>query len=541
MDYDTDVLVIGSGVMGALIATRMAQAGKAVTILEAGPRVTRAEIVEVFRNAPIKLSLTNIKLQGAGSPFPNPPHIPSTYGDYLQLKGPVKYPTKYLRVVGGTTWHFGSALWRMIPNDFKIRTLYDRGRDWPMTYEELEPFYCEAEAELGVSGMDGQDEGGNGGQPWPPRSKPFPMKGLPVPYFMTRLADQLKVGGYNPIYEPNGRATSAYKERPLCSGNNNCNPVCPSGAKYDGTRHVDEAERHGARVLDNSVVYKIEADDSGKIVAVRYKKPDGTDHRMTARYFVLAAYGIESPKLLLMSTSEKYPNGIANSSDQVGRNLMGHTGIAMNVMASEDLWPGQGPTELLVYMNYRDGELRKQIPSYKTKLRNTVATSGLASKLMDKGVYGSKLDAEIKRQSARSLNFAIDFETEAQPQNRVTPSTTAKDALGIPKPEIYYSVNDYWNAGRDFGVKDLQKMAALINATDIKMDTNHQDRQHIMGTTIMGSDPRTSVVDKDCRAHDHPNLFIVGTNVMPSASCVNPTLTGAAVTLRTAQVMLREV
>lgn len=541
MVYDNDVLIIGSGVMGALIASRLARAGKAVTVLEAGPRVTRGEIVERFRNAPIKLSLTNIKLQGAGSPFPNPPHIPSTYGDYLQQTGPVKYPTKYLRVVGGTTWHFGSALWRMIPNDFKIQTLYGRGRDWPMTYDELEPYYCEAEEELGVSGVDGQDESGHGGEACPPRSRPFPMKGLAVPYFMSRLAEQLQVGGYNPIYEPNGRATQAYKERPLCSGNNNCNPVCPSGAKYDGTRHVDDAERHGARVLDNSVVYHIEADDSGKIVAVRYKKPDGSEHRMTARYFVLAAYGIESPKLLLMSTSEKYPNGIANSSDQVGRNLMGHTGIAMNVMASEDLWPGQGPTELLVYMNYRDGEFRKDIPSYKTKLRNTVPTSSIATDLMHKGVFGSKLDEEIRRISARSLNFAVDFETEPLPQNRVTPSKTKKDAIGIPLPELYYSVNDYWNAGRDFAVKDLQKMAGLINADILKMDTSHQDRQHIMGTTIMGADPANSVVDKDCRAHDHPNLFIVGTNVMPAPGCVNPTLTGAALSLRTADVMLREV
>lgn len=541
MEYDSDVVVIGSGVMGGLVAAHLAKAGKSVTILEAGPRVTRADIVETFRNSPVKLSLTNMKLQGAGSPFPNPPHIPSLYGDYLQQVGPVKYPTKYLRVVGGTTWHFGSALWRMIPNDFKIQTLYGRGRDWPISYDELEPFYCEAEAELGVSGVDGQDESGHGGEASPPRSKPFPMAGLPVPYFMQRMSEQLSVGGYNPIMEPHGRATVPYGERPVCSGNNNCNPVCPSGAKYDGTRHIDEAERHGARVLDNCVVYKIEADDKGKIVAVRYKKPDGTDHRMTARYFVLAAYAIEGPKILLMSTSEKYPNGIANSSGMVGRNLMGHTGMSMNVMASEDLWPGQGPTELLVYMNYRDGAFRKDIPSYKTKLRNTVATSGIAGKLMDKGVFGSELDKQIRLHSARELNFAVDFETEAQPVNRIVPSTKKRDALGIPVPEIYYSVNDYWNAGRDFATKDLERMNKLIGGEILSMDTKHQDRQHIMGTTIMGNDPADSVVDKYGRAHDHPNLFIVGTNLMPSASCVNPTLTGAALALWTTAVMLKEV
>ncbi|SEK38396.1 Choline dehydrogenase [Roseateles sp. YR242] len=539
--YDADLIVIGSGVMGGLIASRIAKAGKSVIILEAGPRVRRADVVETFRNAPVKLSLANMKLQGAGSPFPNPPHIPSTYGPYLRQTGPVAYPTKYLRVVGGTTWHFGSALWRMIPNDFKLKSLYGRGRDWPIGYDDLEPYYCQAEEELGVSGQDGQDESGHGGEASPPRSKPFPMKPLNEPYFMKRVADMLKPGGYNPVIEPHGRASRPYGNRPVCAGNNNCNPVCPIGAKYDGSMHIDEAERAGAKLLENAVVYRIEAGDDGKITRVHYKKPDGTSVALTARHFVLAAYAIEGPKLLLMSTSEKYPNGIANSSDQVGRNLMGHTGISMNIMMNEDVWPGQGPTELLVYLNYRDGAFRKDIPSYKTKFRNTVPTQQIAAGLLAKGVMGSKLDEEIRRQSARSLNVAVDFETEAQPQNRIVPSKTHKDALGIPVPEIYYSVNDYWNAGRDFAVKDLQKMAKLMNADILKMDTGHQDRQHIMGTTIMGDDPKDSVVDRDCRTHDHPNFFIAGTGVMPSASCMNPTLTGAALSLRIAETLLKEI
>ncbi|CAN5146925.1 GMC family oxidoreductase [soil metagenome] len=540
-EFDADLIVIGSGVMGGVIAARLAKAGKSVIIMEAGPRVTRAEIVETFRNAPVKLSLTNTKLQGAGSPFPNPPHIPSTYGKYLEQTGPVSYPTKYLRVVGGTTWHFGSALWRMIPNDFKLKTLYGRGRDWPLSYDELEPYYCEAEAELGVTGVDGQDESGHGGQPWPPRSRPFPMKGLNEPYFMQRMAELLGPGGYNPVLEPHGRASRPYNNRPVCAGNNNCNPVCPIGAKYDGSMHIDEAERHGAKLYADSVVYKIEADDSGKITRIHYNKPDCSSHQLTARHFVLAAYAIEGPKLLLMSTSQKYPNGIANSSDQVGRNLMGHTGISMNVMMNEDVWPGQGPTELLVYLNYRDGAFRKDIPSYKTKFRNTVTTSSTTASLLSKGVLGSKLDAEIRRQSARSLNVAVDLETEAQPQNRIVPSKTKTDGIGLPVPEIYYSVNDYWNAGRDFAVKDLTKMAGLMNADVLKMDTGHQDRQHIMGTTIMGDDPKDSVVDRNCRTHDHPNLFIAGTGVMPSATCMNPTLTGAALSIRIADTLLREI
>ncbi len=538
-NVDADVIIIGSGVMGGLLATQLSAAGKSVIIVEAGPRITRQEIVDRFRNSPFKMSLTNMKLQGVGSPYPDLPHVPSTYGNYLQQVGPVKYPTKYLRVVGGTTWHFGSALWRMIPNDFKLQSLYGHGRDWPFGYDELEPWYCEAEHALGVSGVDGQDESGHGGKAWPPRSKPFPMPGLPTSYMFDRLSELLGKGGYNPVLEPNGRATRPWGNRPVCAGNNNCNPVCPIGAKYDGSMHIDQAERLGAKLLDNSVVYKIEADDSGKITRIWYKKPDGSEHSLTANLFIVAAYGIESPKLLLMSTSEKYPKGIANSSDQVGRNLMGHTGISMNFMMAEDVWPGQGPTELLVYLNNRDGEFRKTFPSYKIKVRNTVPTADYASGLISKGVLGSELDEQLRKLSARSLNFAIDFETIPLPENRIVPSKTKTDAIGIPLPEISYSVTDYWQAGKEAGLKDFANFAKLLGGDVLKIDTGYQDRQHIMGTTIMGDDPKNSVVNSDCRTHDHPNLYIAGTSVMPSASCMNPTLTGAALTLRLANHLLK--
>ncbi|MDO1583364.1 GMC family oxidoreductase [Rhizobium oryzicola] len=539
--YDADLIVIGSGVMGGLVAASLAKAGKKVIILEAGPRVDRREIVETFRNAPVKLSLANAKLQGAGSPFPSLPHAPSTYGDYLQYEGPVKYNTSYLRVVGGTTWHFGSALWRMIPNDFKLQSLYGRGRDWPIGYDDLEAYYNRAELELGVTGLDGQDESGQGGGPMPPRSMPFPMEQLNSSYMFKTIAEKLSVGGFNPVLEPHGRASRPYGRRPVCAGNNNCNPVCPIGAKYDGSMHIDEAERHGAKLLDNSVVYKIEAGDDGKITAVWYKRPDNSEHKLNARYFVLAAYGIESAKLLLISTSSKYPNGIANSSDQVGRNLMDHTGISMNMLTKEDMWPGEGPTELLVYLNQRDGAFRKDYPSYKIKVRNTVPTAQMTEGFIKKGLLGSKLDAEIRKYSARSLNWAIDFEPLPLPENRVTPSKTKFDALGLPVPVLYYSVTDYWNAGRDRGLEDLNKIAQLLDAEVLSTDVKWQNRQHVMGTTRMGDDPKDSVVDRDCRTHDHSNMFIAGTSVMPSASCMNPTLTGAALSVRIADTLLREI
>jgi len=537
---DADVVIVGSGVSGGLVASRMARAGKSVIVLEAGPRVTRRDIVERFRSAPVKLSLANMKLQGAGSPYPSMPYAPSTYGDYLELTGPVKYNTSYLRVVGGTTWHFGSALWRMIPNEFRLNSLYGRGRDWPISYDDLEPYYQQAEEELGVSGMDEMDQGGNGGGQFPPRSQPYPMKGLPNSYFFSQLSQRLEAGGFHPVLEPNGRATKPYKDRPVCAGNNNCNPVCPIGAKYDGSMHIDVAEQLGATILPNSVVYKIEDDAEGRITAVWFKKPDGSDHKVTGRHFVIAAHAIESAKLLLMSKTPHSPNGIANSSDMVGRNVMDNTGISQTMTVKDDIWPGQGPTELLVYLNRRDGDFRRDAASYKVKVRNTVPTSQIAESLIAKGVLGSQLDDEIRKQSARTIRWAVDFEVLPNPNNRVTLSTSKKDALGLPVPSIHYDVDDYWNAGVKLALADLAQYATLLDAEVGKTNLKHENRQHPSGTLVMGKDPKDSVVDAQCRAHDHRNLFVAGTAVMPANSCMNPTLTAAALSLRIADTILRD-
>jgi choline dehydrogenase-like flavoprotein len=213
----------------------------------------------------------------------------------------------------------------------------------------------------------------------------------------------------------------------------------------------------------------------------------------------------------------------------------------MNMLTKEDMWPGEGPTELLVYLNQRDGEFRKDYPSYKIKVRNTVPTAQMTEGFIKKGILGSKLDAEIRKYSARSLNWAIDFEPLPLAENRVTPSKTKFDSVGIPVPVLYYSVTDYWNAGRDRGLQDLNKIAELLDAEVLSTDVKWQNRQHVMGTTRMGDDPKDSVVDRDCRTHDHHNMFIAGTSVMPSATCMNPTLTGAALSVRIAEQLLKEV
>ena len=233
--YDADVIVVGSGVLGSLAATHLAKAGKSVIILEAGPRIDRATVFENYRNA--------FDLNDYDAPFPQLPYAQmwSTPG-YIQQKGPLPLLAPYLRGVGGTTWHWASAAWRLIPNDFKMKTLYGQGRDWPIGYDDLEVWYNRAEIELGVNGDSNEDQSGQGGPPFPPRSAPYPMAAQPFSSMNRKVKALFDAAGYPTIHEPNARATRDYDGRPACVGSNNCSiaacPLCGAASRRVHSRYI---------------------------------------------------------------------------------------------------------------------------------------------------------------------------------------------------------------------------------------------------------------------------------------------------------------
>ena len=378
------------------------------------------------------------------------------------------------------------------------------------------------------------DQSGQGGPPFPPRSTPYPLLPEGKTYLFQRLQSRLREMGYNFIHEPNARTTAAYDGRPPCAGNNNCMPVCPIGAMYSGDVHVDHAVKAGAELRTDATAYRLETGEGNRIAAVHYRTSGGGDVRLTARYFVIACHGLETPKLLLLSE-------VANSSGQVGRNLMDHSGIGLQFLADEPLWMGRGQIQQGGIFNWRDGPFRSQHAAIKHAPSNYVPNTAVAQRLLGQGLMGSDLEARIRDEAARWVDISTVFEMLPSPDNRVEPNLQKKDALGIPMLKVHYEIDDYVKAARPVAMNDFRNFVAGMGGEVIVDDTGWQNRDHIMGTVIMGADPADSVVDGDCRTYDNPNLFLATTGVIPASGVINPTLTGVALAIRLADTIAREV
>ncbi|AIY39394.1 2-Keto-D-gluconate dehydrogenase [Collimonas arenae] len=525
-NISADVVVIGSGIVGGLIAQKLAKQGVSVLMLEAGPRADRATIVANFRNSPRK---DDFMSPYPFSPWaPHPLYKPSDNG-YLVQAGPYPYPAEYIRMVGGTTWHWAAQAWRLLPNDLRMKTLYGIGRDWPLSYDELEPFYLEAETRMGVSGSLK-----NGS----PRSAPFPMPPVAESWAQRRFRERLAPAGYEVIENTVARNSQVYDGRPPCMGNNNCMPICPIGAQYHGGNAVDAAEADGAKLIANAVVYRIEHDEKGRIAAVHYYDPDKKSTRVTGKVFVLAANGIESPKLLLLSASDKYPQGLGNSSGTVGQHLMDHPSNKLTFETDEANWPGRGPMSPASINHLRDGAFRSEHAAFRIDISDASQVLAVTQELIAKGVYGVELEQQLRHRAARQVSLKNVMEQLPLPQNRVVLSSR-KDALGIPTPQIHYQMDDYIHRGMALARVEYGKIAKLMGGTNLRYseEGKYSNNQHITGTLSMGGNPADSVVDSHGRSHDHDNLFIAGTGIMPTSATVNSTLTAVALGLRSTDLI----
>ena len=516
-----DFVIIGSGVIGAMLGAKLARTGASVLMLEAGADAKRGDIVARFRNVSRRGDL--MAPYPSLDTAPHPIYKPEDNG-YLVQAGPYPYKAEYIRQVGGTSWHWAAQAWRNLPNDFRIHSLYGVGKDWPIDYDDLEPYYQEAEAIMGVGGST---ETGS------PRSQPFPMGEVALPYAMERLRDRL-AGTFPVVSNTVARNSRFFDGRPPCCGANNCQPICPIDAQYHGGIAVQQALAAGVKLQTRANVFQLEHDAQGRIVAANYYDPDKKVHRVTGITFILAANGIESPRLLLLSKSDKFKNGLANDHDQVGRNLMDHPSTSLAFDADEDVWLGRGPQSPASINTMRDGAFRSEHASYRMDFTNISRVDGATTNLIKAGVYGKEFESKLRHSAAREMSVKNVLEVLPNPENRID-LADEKDAMGIPKPRAHYRIDDYTFKGHKRSQQDFAKIAELMGGTNLRYskDDDFSNNQHICGTLSMGSDRKLSVVDQYGRAWDHENLFIASTGLLPTSSTCNSTLNAIAVALRT--------
>ncbi|ROU03764.1 GMC family oxidoreductase [Histidinibacterium lentulum] len=529
-----DVLIVGAGVAGAMAAESLARRGRSVLMLEAGPRIARDAIVADWRRS----ADTHFM-----APYPNPPHAPAPrpteWGEHLIQTGPDPYNQQYVRAVGGTTWHWAAATWRFLPNDFRLNSLYGVGRDWPLSYDDLEAYYLEAETRMGVAGSN-DEAAASPDTVLAPRSAPYPMDELPLSYMDRTIAEALNPHGFQMLTEPVARNNRIYDGRPPCCGANNCMPICPIGAMYNGIHGVEAAEAAGARVEPDAVVTFVELDAEGVAQAVLFRRPDGAEWRVAARQIVLAANGIETPRLMLLSAQETAPEGIGNATDQVGRYLMDHPGTSVVFDMPEPVWPGRGPQEMTSILRWRDGEFRSRYAAKKLHLWNASSVAGIVDEKVEEGLTGAELRETVRDLASRRCAINNFHEQLPLARNRLTLSDSQTDGLGLARPEIWWEVGDYVRDSARHSAEVYREIVDILGAELVSVDDGSDgfaNNNHIMGGTIMGTDPETSVVDADCRVHGTENLWVASSSVFPSSACVNSTLTIAALSLRLADTV----
>jgi choline dehydrogenase-like flavoprotein len=350
---------------------------------------------------------------------------------------------------------------------------------------------------------------------------------------------------------PNARNSEPYDGRGPCVGYGTCQPVCPSGAKYDASVHIEDAEAEGARVIDRAPVQRLVTDADGRIEAAVYATPDGTEHRQMAREFVIAAGGVETPRLLLLSASEDHPDGLANSSGLVGHYFMDH--LFAGAGGTLDRETRQNHVGFLTsecHQFYDDpGQAVERVADSETVVAATdKALSPLKLEFLNYAgpspvelalsgeEWGDTLLSSLRESYGNSIAMGGLVGQPPRKENRVTLDTSTTDDHGNPVPDIRWSWGDRLERSLS-RANEIQHAVLSELGVDISWTVGPADTgpaYHHMGTTRMGTDPDKSVVDPQLRTHDVANLSIASSSVFVTAGSMNPTLTIAALALKCA-------
>lgn len=491
------VAIVGAGVAGALMAYKLAQVGYQVLLLEAGPPVDRAQAAANFA-----------RFEDPGQTYPVGKDQPRWDDDraYYDQSGPHLFSAVYEKLVGGTTWHWLGTALRFLESDFRLKSRYGVGRDWPLKLGDLEPFYAEAERELGVSGAV--------------------LPALPATYLDRQIGAAAASVGYRVEVFNAARNSVEYDGRPACRGSATCLPICPIGAKYDASVHVKKALAAGAELWSQTSVLRLRAQD-GRVHSLEVVRA-GQRQELPVDLVVVAANAVETPRLLLYS-------GLPNP--QTGRCLMGMAGQVSQALADHPVWPFRSPQVVSGITQFRDGVFRKRRAACLVSIGNDGWPAGappqIARRLVEQGLKGKALQKALFDHVSRQVLLVSNCEELPRPENRVTLSEQL-DTQGIPRPRIHFKVGRYTQDSVDECVLIHARIFQALGASHIHHFEESADPPHQAGTCRMGDHPGDSVVDRDLRSHDWKNLFLLGSSVFPTAGSAPPTLTIAALALRCA-------
>ena len=532
--YDTntevDFVVIGSGPAGSSVARELTRNGFDVVMLEQGQQFGPDDMEHDEVGGFLSARWTN-----------NPETQPQTFRKTPDAKAERRFYAQYARAVGGTSFHFTANYWRFRPIDF--HEFSKRGgvpgaalADWPITYEELEPYYSAVEWAVGVSGEVSTAAGE------PARSRPYPLPPLNVHGPGVLLEVGAKKLGWSSKAAPMAILSREYNGRQACHNCGFCLGFpCEWGAK-SGANYtmVPEALKSGrCELRTHSYVRKIETNDAGRVTGVIYFDKDKKEVVQRAKAVVLCANGAETPRLLLMSRSNRFPNGLANSSGVVGTHFMFNGSGSCKGEFEHEIQAHKGPVVTRVSHELYELDPRLNLVGgggydFRISVPGMLRTTEMPE---DGPMWGAEFKKRMRPWFLQSLDCYGHTTSLPVETNSVSLDPALKDAWGLPAIRVTYKEHEHdmrlYKHFQDKG-SELLKAAGAVKVHLDPITDDPGSTVHLLGTCRMGNDPKTSVVDKFHRAHDVKNLFIVDGSSFVTSGRGQPTLTIQALAFRAA-------
>jgi choline dehydrogenase-like flavoprotein len=510
-----DVLIIGAGASGGVAAKHLANEGFSVVILEQGGWVNRNELPGDKPEFALLASQKwhpdpNVRGNEDNSPIDN-----SGSDTTMWMYGGV----------GGSTILYAACWSRALPSDFRVRTLDGVADDWPISYEELEPFYDLVDLEFGVSGLAGNPAYPVG---YNPPNPPFPINTT------GRLAANglNKLGwhwwpGYNSM-----PSNGPYQEQEQCVRYGICRMGCPSGAKGStDITHFPAAMRSGAKLITGARVARVTTNEKGRANGAVYIK-DGQEHFQAASLVIMSSNAIGTARILMMSASNQYPDGLGNSTGLLGKRLMVHPYATSVGIYDEQISDTLGPSQHIESMQfYETDESRGFVRGCKwlqmpcDSPLQTVSRWASALSEHEEDIWGDEFAVKMRQSIGHLLEWALVPEDLPEETNFVSLSPDIKDSDGLPAAKINYKTSENTHRMLDYHLQRTLEAHEAAGAVRSWITERNRPSGHLLGTAMMGNDSTKSVVDRYCRFHDIPNLFAIDGSVFPTSTGLNVTAT----------------